>query len=206
MEAETDLANSARHRRYSTMASRMATFRDWPSAMPQTPLQLAYAGFFYLGRGDHVQCFYCDGGLKNWDPTDRPWIEHARWFGNCSYLLLKQGHEFVQRVKAGYPPTQEMLNNFEQPVPARQVEVLSAPAPSAPPASLASPTFDPARFPLEVVACTDGISEVTRLEEENSRLRNERLCTVCCTEESQVNCIHIRICTYYIHVFLFGGL
>lgn len=49
--------------------------------------------------GDHVQCFYCDGGLKNWDPIDVPWAEHARWFGNCAYLRLKLGKIFVDWVK-----------------------------------------------------------------------------------------------------------
>ena len=50
--------------------------------------------------GDQVQCFYCDGGLKNWDPGDRPWVEHARWFGNCPFLQLKMGKEFILWVKA----------------------------------------------------------------------------------------------------------
>ena len=26
-----------------------------------------------------MKCFYCDGGLRNWQPEDAPWVEHARW-------------------------------------------------------------------------------------------------------------------------------
>lgn len=32
------------------------------------------------GHGDNVKCFHCDGGLRNWEPGDDPWQEHAKWF------------------------------------------------------------------------------------------------------------------------------
>lgn len=32
------------------------------------------------GHGDNVKCYYCDGGLRNWEPGDDPWQEHAKWF------------------------------------------------------------------------------------------------------------------------------
>jgi len=34
----------------------------------------------YLGERDRVKCWYCNGGLQNWDPDDEPWTEHAKWF------------------------------------------------------------------------------------------------------------------------------
>jgi len=34
----------------------------------------------FLGHGDNVKCFFCDGGLRNWEPGDDPWEEHAKWF------------------------------------------------------------------------------------------------------------------------------
>ena len=61
---------------------------------------IVYIYFFCSGIGDHVQCYYCDGGLKNWDPTDTPWIEHARWFGNCAYLQLKLGKDLINCIKS----------------------------------------------------------------------------------------------------------
>ncbi len=41
--------------------------------------------------------------MKNWDPEDDPWEEHARWFGECAHLRLVKGQEFVEEVmkKAG---------------------------------------------------------------------------------------------------------
>ena len=35
---------------------------------------------------DYVRCPFCGGGLRNWDRSDDPWVEHAKWFGNCSFI------------------------------------------------------------------------------------------------------------------------
>lgn len=40
------------------------------------------------GHGDNVKCFYCDGGLRNWEPGDDPWQEHAKWFPRYELLIL----------------------------------------------------------------------------------------------------------------------
>ena len=39
--------------------------------------EFADAGFYYLGDRDGVKCLYCNGCLKNWQPTDDPFQEHA---------------------------------------------------------------------------------------------------------------------------------
>ena len=44
---------------------------------------------------DIVRCFACDGGLQNWDSGDEPWLEHARSFPFCSYVLEVKGLEFI---------------------------------------------------------------------------------------------------------------
>jgi len=43
-----------------------------------------------------VKCFYCDGGLRNWVPEDVPWVEHARWFGQCGFVKLVKGDDFIR--------------------------------------------------------------------------------------------------------------
>uniref|UniRef100_A0A3Q4MUL2 RING-type E3 ubiquitin transferase n=1 Tax=Neolamprologus brichardi TaxID=32507 RepID=A0A3Q4MUL2_NEOBR len=48
--------------------SRLTTFHNWPTEASIQPDVLARAGFFYTGHGDNVKCFYCDGGLRNWEP------------------------------------------------------------------------------------------------------------------------------------------
>ena len=35
---------------------------------------------FRIGDKDRAKCFYCNGGLQNWDPEDEPFTEHAKWF------------------------------------------------------------------------------------------------------------------------------
>ncbi|XP_030025462.2 death-associated inhibitor of apoptosis 1 isoform X2 [Manduca sexta] len=86
------------HPRYATELSRLASFKDWPRCMRQKPEELAEAGFFYTGQGDKTKCFYCDGGLKDWENDDVPWEQHARWFDRCAYVQLVKGRDYVQRV------------------------------------------------------------------------------------------------------------
>lgn len=81
---------------YATYEKRLQTFRGWPKNLNQTPEMLAEAGFYYGGYEDQVRCFHCDGGLRNWQPTDDVWVEHARWFSRCGFVNLVRGQEFVK--------------------------------------------------------------------------------------------------------------
>lgn len=51
-----------------------------------------------LGFNDSVKCFFCDGGLRNWEREDDPWHEHARWFPRCKYVRQVKGDRFVEEV------------------------------------------------------------------------------------------------------------
>ncbi|XP_076818309.1 E3 ubiquitin-protein ligase XIAP-like isoform X2 [Clavelina lepadiformis] len=85
--------------------SRFETFdHRWPqSRVRATPRQIAKAGFFFLGERDRVKCWYCNGGLQNWDPGDEPWSEHAKWFPTCEFLLQRKGPDFVHRMVSLFP-------------------------------------------------------------------------------------------------------
>ncbi|KAM9070808.1 baculoviral IAP repeat-containing protein 7 isoform 1-T1 [Sarcophilus harrisii] len=78
---------------------RLDSFHNWPSASMVCPQQLARAGFFYTGQHDHVKCYYCDGGLRNWDRGDDPWREHAKWFPRCEFLLQSRGRAYVSSIQ-----------------------------------------------------------------------------------------------------------
>lgn len=84
---------------YATVESRLRTYKNWTPDLIQTPEMLAEAGFYYVGMGDQVRCFHCDGGLRHWDPQDDPWVEHARWFPNCSFLRIIKGAEFIKNCE-----------------------------------------------------------------------------------------------------------
>eukprot|EP00066_Takifugu_rubripes_P011538 XP_011600804.1 PREDICTED: baculoviral IAP repeat-containing protein 7-like [Takifugu rubripes] len=79
--------------------SRLTTFHNWPTEASVQPDVLARAGFFYTGHGDNVKCYYCDGGLRNWEPGDDPWQEHAKWFPRCEFLIQTRGQEYISNIQ-----------------------------------------------------------------------------------------------------------
>ncbi|XP_066587225.1 death-associated inhibitor of apoptosis 1-like isoform X2 [Prorops nasuta] len=97
------------HPEYASHDARLRTFESWPKSMPQTKEQLAEAGFYYTGKGDQTLCYHCNGGLKDWEPNDDPWEEHAKWFSKCFYLLMVKGQEYVNKVTGQQisPPSKE---------------------------------------------------------------------------------------------------
>ncbi|XP_069825696.1 baculoviral IAP repeat-containing protein 2 [Dendropsophus ebraccatus] len=92
-----------------TTSSRLKTFVNWPARIPVTPKKLAEAGFYYVGRNDDVKCFCCDGGLRCWESGDDPWVEHAKWFPRCEYLLHVKGQSFVTDIQDRYPHLLDQL-------------------------------------------------------------------------------------------------
>ncbi|RWS10821.1 putative inhibitor of apoptosis-like protein [Dinothrombium tinctorium] len=87
---------------YITYEARLSSFSKWPQNSQVKSESLAEAGFFYIGVGDYVKCYYCDGGLCHWETDDDPWVEHARWFPDCGFVLLNKGYPFVESVKQKY--------------------------------------------------------------------------------------------------------
>ncbi|KAM6173010.1 baculoviral IAP repeat-containing protein 3 [Erethizon dorsatum] len=110
---ENHLQNTSRYAvsnlSMQTHAARFKTFFNWPSSVLVHPEQLASAGFYYVGHSDDVKCFCCDGGLRCWELGDDPWVEHAKWFPRCEYLIRIKGQEFVSQVQASYPHLLEQL-------------------------------------------------------------------------------------------------
>lgn len=82
-------------------ADRLATFAHWPREKAQRPRDLAIAGLFYMGQGDHTKCFHCGGSLHRWEPRDDPWTEHARVYPNCEYLIASKGSAFISAARQG---------------------------------------------------------------------------------------------------------
>ncbi|XP_059485425.1 uncharacterized protein LOC132202487 [Neocloeon triangulifer] len=104
-----------KYRQYSTVHSREKSYNNWPKQLSQKPEMLCDAGFFYTGTGDRVLCFQCGGGLKDWDPKDKPWIEHAKWFSRCPYLNIKKGKKFIDKVVHSYQDAEEVATDGPEP-------------------------------------------------------------------------------------------
>lgn len=84
---------------YESLSERLRSFSNWPNHMTQTPHEMASAGFFYKGYGDFTQCFFCGGGLKEWEAGDDPLIEHARHFHDCAFVRQIQKQGFINLAK-----------------------------------------------------------------------------------------------------------
>jgi hypothetical protein len=93
------LSRKAHHPAYAQYQARLDSFRDWPATLSQQPSELAKAGFYYFGIKDMVKCFFCNGGLKNWDYNDDPFTDHVRWFPTCQFIRQLMGPEFVEKVR-----------------------------------------------------------------------------------------------------------
>jgi hypothetical protein len=68
---------------------REQTLVNWPKQIVQKPSDLIQNGFFYMGIGDCVTCFYsCDVTLKQWENTDNAETEHLKWEPNCLFAKM----------------------------------------------------------------------------------------------------------------------
>ncbi|BFZ15470.1 hypothetical protein BsWGS_18508 [Bradybaena similaris] len=82
------------------LARRLLSFDGWPEDHPISKEDLAKSGLFFAGYGDCCKCFFCGGGLRNWEVGDDAYVEHARWFDKCGYIRQFMGMEFVEAVRA----------------------------------------------------------------------------------------------------------
>ncbi|KAK0063289.1 death-associated inhibitor of apoptosis 1-like isoform X2 [Biomphalaria pfeifferi] len=93
------MTEKPRRPQYALKCQRLGTFESWPQHHFMKPEELATAGLFYTGRVDCVRCFFCGGGLRDWELGDDIWVEHARWFPKCAYLKQHVSQAFVETVQ-----------------------------------------------------------------------------------------------------------
>lgn len=102
------LGASPKHPEYRTLQTRIDTFDvvNWrlqsisrENSAFLKPEWFARAGFFYTGTADSVSCFCCGLGLGHWEATDDPFVEHAKFYPCCAWLLIRNGRH---KVKLSY--------------------------------------------------------------------------------------------------------
>ena len=125
--------------------ARLQTFLDnsniWLAhRIRATPLQIVDAGMYYLGERDRVKCWYCNGGLQNWERDDDPMKEHAKWFPLCEFVLQQKGLDYVHQIVLRTPELRRPL--IPNPSTAYSAEFLRERNTSwSPPSSTDSSTF-----------------------------------------------------------------
>ncbi|XP_052061135.1 death-associated inhibitor of apoptosis 1-like isoform X2 [Mytilus californianus] len=106
-------SDEPKHPKYASRSARHHSFENWPKHRTHSPTDMASAGFFYAGRKDICWCFFCGGGLENWEPNDKPWTEHARWYQNCAFVRQCKGEEFIIEQRHRNLPN-AIINNRHQ--------------------------------------------------------------------------------------------
>ena len=97
-----------KHVLFATLWQRKISFQasfscNWEQHLNVSTDELAEAGFFEVGIADEVKCFYCGGSLVRWRYHDKPWIEHAKYFPTCHFLLRSRGPAFVMSITEEFP-------------------------------------------------------------------------------------------------------
>lgn len=105
---------------YASLGNRLKSFKDWPKSLKVKPKDLAEAGFFYTGTGDKTMCFYCGMGCKDWEETDDPWVEHAKWAPKCQYVLWHKSEDFARECQAQIGKV-DKTKESQQPIRAEEV-------------------------------------------------------------------------------------
>ncbi|XP_033739518.1 E3 ubiquitin-protein ligase XIAP-like isoform X2 [Pecten maximus] len=80
---------------------RRESFRNWLGRYQDID-NLVHSGFFFIGEEDIVRCFHCDIGLAEWDPSDDPWVEHARHSPDCPYLRGQRDDQFISGIQRSW--------------------------------------------------------------------------------------------------------
>jgi baculoviral IAP repeat-containing protein 7/8 len=162
-------------------AKRIESFADWPKTIKQRPKELSDAGFFYTGYGDKVLCFSCNGGLKDWEENDDPWEQHAMWYGNCEYLKLMKGEEFVKQMEK---KRDEMFRN-------PNVELASQSS------SQSSTSSARESFKDTESNCSEKAQEMSEKSDEEEEKKDSKLCKICYSNEYNtifLPCGHVIAC------------
>lgn len=113
MEHNSQLSSTGlKHPNMCITSTRLQTFKNWPNKDMVDIESLVNAGFFYTGKQDHVRCFHCGIGLRNWEPEDDPMVEHARWSSRCGFVREKMGEGFISAVQDAVRQVEERLGDL----------------------------------------------------------------------------------------------
>ena len=102
------------HYDLSNRLDRLETFRYWPLDKQYINVFVS-AGFFYTGVSDHVRCYSCQLGLRNWEMGFNPYEKHISYNPHCSFIKqIASKEEEPDDRDDRYPITKRQLQFFMQ--------------------------------------------------------------------------------------------
>ncbi|XP_072295946.1 E3 ubiquitin-protein ligase XIAP isoform X2 [Eucyclogobius newberryi] len=110
--ASQEEGNRRCHVHMGTFEERLQSFQDINH--PISHELLAQAGLYSTGKRDQVLCFTCGGGLKGWQPEEDPWVEHAKHYPGCRFLLTEKGQEFINHIQLQGTAATSQHNGFSK--------------------------------------------------------------------------------------------
>lgn len=70
----------------SVYENRLRTFETGWVLPFITPIQMAKAGLYYMGKEDHVRCMLCSKDFVYWERNIDPYEEHKRVSPDCQFF------------------------------------------------------------------------------------------------------------------------
>ncbi|XP_033740297.1 uncharacterized protein LOC117327438 [Pecten maximus] len=114
---EDSTSYCARNPKSTDEEARTDTYLYWENGDPSVFIN---AGFFYTGDQDIVRCFHCDIGIAGWNPTDDPWVGHARYRPDCRFLRQEKSQEWIDNIQIEWAKTYTPKHQEYQRIDVRQ--------------------------------------------------------------------------------------
>lgn len=96
---------------YISYDNRRKSYKNWPKTFSAYQIQnLSDAGFFYTGRSDKIECFWCGVRLCNWNDNESPVEQHIIWSPKCSFLKMTKGIEYIEEMREKFVVKVEELH------------------------------------------------------------------------------------------------
>lgn len=203
MEVESNnviVWNTPNHPKFNLFNKRLESFinQGWPIGLAQTPKTLAEAGFFYWGRGDKVICYYCSGGVHNWRPEDEPWIEHAKHYPNCAYVILVKSKTFIDNIQKNVSKREKQQKELKSIATTSESSNLGLSNENMLKGGKNLPSLQ--KIVKTYIMKNQSDKEDNSLEQETLiQPQDERMCKLCTEKEANIvftSCGHLLVCRF----------
>ncbi len=96
-EKQYQMASNSKFQSYD---DRRRSFKNWPKSFAEFQIHnFCKAGFFYTGKSDKIECFFCGLRLCNWIDNEIPVEQHIIFSPKCAFLKMTKGREYIEQTR-----------------------------------------------------------------------------------------------------------